>query len=118
MARVLLSGCVMVALLLASGAGVQGQSGADFTRTVFVGDSLTAGFQDGALHAEGQQSAYPVLVARSIGTPIVLPLIAEPGVPDPNPASLTGLLVLRPGTCSILGLTVASGRSAGRLNPT
>ena len=105
-------------LLVAGAPGARGQSGADFTRMVFVGDSLTAGFQDGALHAEGQQSAYPVLVARSVGTEIVLPLIDEPGVPDPNPASLTGLLLLRPDTCSILGLSVASGRSAGRLNPT
>jgi lysophospholipase L1-like esterase len=110
--------CVAAALVLASGPGVRGQSGADFTRMVFVGDSLTAGFQDGALHAEGQRSAYPVLVARSVGTTVVLPLIAEPGVPDPDPSSLTGLLRLRPGTCSILGLTVATGRSAGRLNPT
>jgi phospholipase/lecithinase/hemolysin len=108
----------MGALLIASGPGARGQSGADFTRMVFVGDSLTAGFQDGALHAEGQRAAYPVLVARSVGTEIVLPLIDEPGVPDPNPASLTGLLLLRPDTCSILGLSVASGHSAGRLNPT
>ncbi len=84
---------------------------------VFVGDSLTAGFQDGALHAEGQRHAFALLVAASAGAEVVMPLVAEPGVPDPNPLRLTGLLRLREGTCSILGLTVATGRSAGRVDP-
>jgi lysophospholipase L1-like esterase len=115
--RIVLSLSLAGALLCAGASGSGAQTGADFSRTVFVGDSLTAGFQDGALHAAGQVNGYPVLVARSLGTPVVLPLVDEPGVPDPDPASLTGLLVLRPGSCSILGVTVAGGRSAGRLDP-
>ena len=81
--------CLIGALLVAGAPGARAQSGADFSRMVFVGDSLTAGFQDGALHAEGQRSAYPVLVAESIGTPVVLPLIDDPELrvyrgPDPR----------------------------------
>src|SRR4051812_34538692 len=41
--------------------------GADFTKIVALGDSLTAGFQSGALHANGQQHGYVPLVAASVG---------------------------------------------------
>jgi lysophospholipase L1-like esterase len=116
--KLFLTLCLLAAVAAPAAPAARAQTGADFSRMVFVGDSLTAGFQDGALHAEGQAHAYPVLVAESVGTTIVMPYIAEPGVPDPNPATFTGLLRLRPGTCSLLGVEVASGRSAGRLDPT
>ncbi|RPD46258.1 G-D-S-L family lipolytic protein [Hymenobacter sediminis] len=37
---------------------------ADFTRYIAVGNSLTAGFSDGGLYLEGQQSSYPNLLAQ------------------------------------------------------
>jgi len=37
---------------------------ADFTKYVSLGNSLTAGFSDGALFAEGQSSSYPKLLAN------------------------------------------------------
>ena len=40
--------------------------GADFTRTVAVGNSLTAGFQSNALSAEGQINSLPNIVAEQL----------------------------------------------------
>ena len=37
---------------------------ADFSKYVAVGNSITAGFMDNALYLEGQQSAYPVILAE------------------------------------------------------
>jgi hypothetical protein len=37
---------------------------ADFSKYVAVGNSITAGFMDNALYLEGQQNAYPVILAE------------------------------------------------------
>lgn len=37
---------------------------ADFSTYVAVGNSLTAGYQDGALYLEGQENSYPMMLAR------------------------------------------------------
>ena len=37
---------------------------ADFSKYVAIGNSITAGFMDNALYLEGQQNAYPVLLAE------------------------------------------------------
>jgi hypothetical protein len=110
----------MVALLFATLpiSVTHGQGGADFTRLVAVGDSLTAGFQDGALHDDGQQTGFITHVAASMDTPIVLPLIATPGIPTPNPQAGQGLLLLIPGQCRVGATTFATGQTTGRLDPT
>lgn len=54
---------------------------ADFTRVVFVGDSLTAGFQSGGLSIEGQTNGYAAQIARQAGFGITLPLVSEDGIP-------------------------------------
>jgi len=90
--------------------------GADFTRFVGVGDSLTAGVKDGALFSLGQQQAFYPLVAQSMNTQIVLPLIAEPGIPTPNPAAGEGLMLQIPGTCEFGATVPAIGVSSGRVN--
>ncbi|MCS7229877.1 MAG: SGNH/GDSL hydrolase family protein [Candidatus Kryptonium sp.] len=57
----------------------------DFSRVVAIGNSITAGYQDGALFEGAQQYSYPNLIVQQInktfGTNItfVQPLIAEPG---------------------------------------
>jgi len=111
----------MAALLFATipATVTHGQGGgADFTKFVGVGDSLTAGFKDGALHAAGQQTGFYVLVARSMNTQVVVPLIAEPGIPTPNAAAGSGLLLQIPGTCQVGATTFATGQTTGRLDPT
>ncbi len=58
---------------------------ADFTRYVAVGNSLTAGYQDGALFKEGQLYSYPNLIANQvknlgINLDFQIPFISEPGI--------------------------------------
>lgn len=54
----------------------------NFATTVFVGDSLTAGFQNGSLLDTQQQHGYANLIAEQANFPLVLPLIAARGAPD------------------------------------
>lgn len=98
-------------------APVGAQSGADFSVYVALGDGLTAGYQDGALHAESQLRAYPNLIAAAADTTLVVPLVEEPGIPTPNPITGLGLVSQRPGTCDYGQFEHATGRSTGRLDP-
>jgi hypothetical protein len=41
---------------------------ADFTKMVAVGNSITAGFMDGALYTAGQNNSYPAIIARQAAT--------------------------------------------------
>lgn len=111
---------IITAMFVAMGSHVtHGQGGgADFTRFVGVGDSLTAGFKDGALFASGQQQGFYVLVAQSMISQVTLPLIAEPGIPAPDPTTGRGLMLQIPGTCEYGNTIPAIGVSSGRLNPT
>ena len=58
----------------------------DFTRYIAVGNSLTAGFQSGALLSDGQENSYPKLITDQIaatdnGTYTMRqPLLAYPGI--------------------------------------
>lgn len=56
-------------------------SGPNFTTTVFIGDSLTAGFQNGSLLDTQQPNGYANLIAKQAGFSLALPLIAPPGAP-------------------------------------
>ena len=52
-----------------------------FTNVVFIGDSLSAGFQNGSLLDTQQPHGFASLIARQAGFPLTLPLIAPPGYP-------------------------------------
>ena len=52
-------------------------------RYVSLGDSLTAGFQSGGLTAQGQQAAYPVVIARLAHIDFGVPAGKAPGCPPP-----------------------------------
>jgi len=78
-------------------------------RVVFLGDSLTAGFQNGSLLDTQQPHGFANLIAAQAGFAITMPLIAPPG----EPAVLT--LVSDDGLLPVLGQ--ASGASIGRDNP-
>lgn len=45
-----------------------GQSNADFSKFIAIGNSLTAGFADGGLYLEGQQTAFPVMMSTQMKT--------------------------------------------------
>ncbi len=53
---------------------------ADFTRYVAIGNSITAGYQSGALFQSGQIYAYGNLIAQQTGTSFEMPLVSDPGV--------------------------------------
>lgn len=68
---------------------------ADFSSYVSLGNSLTAGFADGALYLEGQQSSYPAILAqqfalaggRSTFLQPLMPAGISAGSPRPNPTN-------------------------------
>lgn len=80
-----------------------------FATTVVIGDSLSAGFQNGSLLDSQQPNGWASLVAKQAGFKLVLPLIAPPGAP-----AVLQLVSLGPPPVT----QQASGTSPGRDNPT
>ena len=74
-----LNGCGAVKSAINSSNG--STSKPNFETTVFVGDSLTAGFQNGSLLDTQQPHGYASLISQQANFSIVLPLIASPGAP-------------------------------------
>jgi hypothetical protein len=66
-----------------------------FDRYVAIGNSLTAGYQAGGLTEALQRASYPVLLARSMGTEMALPIMAGRGC---NPPIANFALQTGPGT--------------------
>jgi len=59
-----------------------------FRDYVAMGTSIAAGFMSGGISGETQLQAYPVLLARAAEARFVVPLLAEPGCPQPWAAPL------------------------------
>ena len=81
---------------------------ADLSRLVVVGDSLSAGFQNGSLIESAQPNGYAALVAAQAGVELPLPLIASPGFPNV-------LTLVSPGPPPVI--VPAPGVSPGRVDP-
>jgi lysophospholipase L1-like esterase len=60
----------------------QAKNAGNFSNTVFLGDSLTAGYQSGSLLDTQQVHGWAPVVAKQAGFNIVQPLIAFPGAPN------------------------------------
>ena len=60
----------------------QAKNAGNFSSTVFIGDSLTAGYQSGSLLDTQQVHGWAPLVATQAQFSIALPLIAYPGAPN------------------------------------
>ncbi len=60
----------------------QAKNVGNFSNTVFLGDSLTAGYQSNSLLNTQQVNGWAPLVARQASFTIVQPLIAYPGAPN------------------------------------
>jgi lysophospholipase L1-like esterase len=95
--------------------------GINLSEIDFLGDGLTAGFQDGSLHASGQMSGFSrILLERVFPLPrggdayFHLPLIEEPGIPTPNAMENAGLLIQDPNMCTMFEL--ATGKSMGLMD--
>jgi lysophospholipase L1-like esterase len=95
-------------LLLTAAAPAWAQKKADLSRLVVVGDSISAGFQNGSLLASQQPHGYASLVAEQAGVALPLPLIAAPGIPNV-------LVLVSAGPPPVIA--TAPGVSTGRENP-
>jgi hypothetical protein len=55
---------------------------ADFTTTIFVGNSLTAGFSNGELYQSGQMESFPAIIAKSLIDAGFMTSFNQPLMPD------------------------------------
>jgi lysophospholipase L1-like esterase len=60
----------------------QAKNVGNFSNTVFLGDSLTAGYQSGSLLDTQQVHGWAPVLAKQAGFNIIQPLIAYPGAPN------------------------------------
>jgi len=86
----------------------QTSNAGNFTTTVFLGDSLTAGYQSGSLLDTAEVHGWAPLVAAQANFAITQALIAYPGAPST-------LLLQSPGPPPVI--TTAPGTTTGRTNP-
>src|ERR1700676_2263544 len=100
---------LVAALLGCGGSNKNSRPTPGFNPTVVIGDSLSAGFQNGSLLDSQQPNGWASLVAKQAGFKLVLPLIAPPGAP-----AVLQLVSLGPPPVT----KQASGISPGRDNPT
>ncbi len=101
-----LAGCELYNSLTGTGGTTSSTPG--FTTTVVIGDSLSAGFQNGSLLDSQQPNGWASLVAKQANFSLALPLIASPGVP-----AVLQLVSLGPPPV----IQQASGISIGRSDP-
>ena len=92
---------------LAALQAAQAKNAGNFTTTIFLGDSLTAGYQSGSLLDTQQVHGWANLVATQAAFPITLPLIAPPGAP-----AVLQLVAIGPPPV----ITPATGTTTGRDN--
>jgi phospholipase/lecithinase/hemolysin len=98
---------LMVCTLMPSGHAQLGKK-ADLSNLVVIGDSTSAGVQNGSLLETQQENGYASLLARQAEVQLPLPLIAFPGIPN----VITNVSVGPP-----LVIETAPGTSTGRINP-
>ena len=114
-AAAVFAAALLVGMSGCSNSGASGTTGSgsknagNFTTTVFLGDSLTAGFQSGSLLDTAQVHGWAPLVATQAGFAISQPLIAPPGAP-----AVLQLVSVGPPPV----ITTAGGITTGRDNPT
>ncbi len=74
--------CTPILVIFIAAAALPARAEIDLTRLVAVGDSLTAGFQNGSLLETQQPNGYASVIARQAREELTLPLIAAPGIPN------------------------------------
>lgn len=104
-----LAGCSLFNDLMNSGGGGAAPSTPSFATTVVIGDSLSAGFQNGSLLDSQQPNGWASLVATQASFSLPLPLIASPGAP-----AVLQLISLGPPPV----IQQKAGVTIGRDNPT
>jgi phospholipase/lecithinase/hemolysin len=112
--RILVAAClaaVVAAAVLGCSSGSSASKSATpgFDKTVVIGDSLSAGFENGSLLDTQQPNGWASLVAKQGGWNLVLPLVGPPGIP-----AVLQLVSVGPPPVT----TQVSGTTKGRDNPT
>jgi hypothetical protein len=92
---------------------------ADFTKIVAIGNSVTAGFMDGALYNAGQENSFPAILAQQAATlgggPFIQPLVnSANGCFNPAGGCTEGRLILRGTTSPVPRPTEGDPRSLAR----
>ena len=105
--------CLLAAPMIGCGSGSNSGGGSatgkpSFATTVVIGDSLSAGFQNGSLLDSQQPNGWASLVAAQANFNLILPLIASPGAP-----AVLQLLSVGPPPV----IEQAPGTTSGRDNP-
>jgi lysophospholipase L1-like esterase len=85
----------------------QAKNVGNFSNTIFLGDSLTAGYQSSSLLDTQQVHGWPPVLAKQAGFNIIQPLIAYPGAPN-----VLKLVSVGPPPV----ITTATGTTTGRDN--
>ena len=93
------------------------ENGADFTRYVAMGTSISMGYASDGVVAASQTTSWPKLLAADIGVTFTQPLIEPPGCRPPLVAPLS-LLKRLDGSLSISNTLVCTENSAGVTLPT
>lgn len=91
----------------------QAKNVGNFTNTIFLGDSLTAGYQSGSLLDTAQVHGWANLVATQAAFNISLPLIAPPGAP-----SVLQLISVGPPPTILPAPGITTGRDNPATQPT
>ena len=94
----------------------QAKNAGNFSNTVFLGDSLTAGYQSGSLLDTQQVHGWAPLVAKQADFNIVQPLIAYPGAPNVLQLVSLGPPPVITAVCPPSGIPSVCGTTTGRDN--
>jgi lysophospholipase L1-like esterase len=94
----------------------QAKNAGNFSNTVFLGDSLTAGFQSSSLLDTQQVHGWAPLVAKQAAFNIVQPLIAYPGAPNVLQLVSVGPPPVITSVCPPSGIPSVCGTTTGRDN--
>jgi phospholipase/lecithinase/hemolysin len=103
------TGIIFSLLIVAAAGPAAAQRKADLSRPVVLGDSLSAGYQNGSLMSTQQVNGYANQIAQQARVNLVLPLVGAPGIPN----ALTLVSAGPPPQ-----MTPLLGASLGRINPT
>jgi lysophospholipase L1-like esterase len=94
----------------------QAKNVGNFSNTVFLGDSLTAGYQSGSLLDTQQVHGWAPVLAKQAGFNIVQPLIAYPGAPNVLQLVSVGPPPVITTVCPPSGIPSVCGTTTGRDN--
>src|SRR6201996_3607835 len=94
----------------------QAKNVGNFSNTVFLGDSLTAGYQSGSLLDTQQVHGWAPVLATQAGFNIVQPLIAYPGAPNVLQLVSVGPPPVITAVCPPSGIPSVCGTTTGRDN--